>query len=239
VTTNFCADCKAKHPGRECDFKDGVCVQVPYYNWREDLTRHANDCSCYGWCDCHIPEHEPGAPCEFCERGWHTHNHEKGCLCDYGTFLGLEETYRHWMMRYATATSVMSFVVYKDPNFQELVKMGEAIVPLLLKDIYEDKGWVGGGRERVYCSWAAFTLLRQLVKPEKQPVLPDSHRGRHGKIRDMWVKWGQENGYLPCTTRTEIESPSGETKTVEVVIASTVLGLLMLLSLIAMLLRSH
>jgi hypothetical protein len=195
-------------------------------NWWEGLINNAENCSCNGWCgQCHQPD--PTKRIDCCQNKF-----PEKCACDYGKFEGLEPTYHHWMHRYAAATAVMSMVCYRDPNYQALLGMGEAIVPLLLKDIYEDGGWVSP-HVRAYCPWGAFSLLRQLVQPEsRQPILPDRDRGRLGKIRDMWVKWGQEQGYLPCDNKNQKTENSKISNGPIIAVVATILGLMAFLGLL-------
>src|SRR5574337_1225210 len=46
-------------------------------------------------------------------------------------------------------------------------------------------------------SWAVFYLLR--TNAPGHPVIETWMRGRHEPIRKAWLKWGEENGYLPPT----------------------------------------
>lgn len=45
-------------------------------------------------------------------------------------------------------------------------------------------------------TWAVVTLLAQAVG-DKRPKIEEWMRGRHDPIVKVWIKWGQQNGYLP------------------------------------------
>jgi hypothetical protein len=63
--------------------------------------------------------------------------------------------------------------------FQEIVSMGDAVVPLMLRDLQErPRFWV----------WA----LRRITGADPVPV---SDRGNITKMSEAWVRWGKEHGY--------------------------------------------
>lgn len=68
----------------------------------------------------------------------------------------------------------------KHPLFQEIVNMGEAIIPLLLKDLEQNPLY-----------W--LPVLRQIT--QENPVKPE----QKGKIKQMaqaWLNWGKQQGYI-------------------------------------------
>ena len=63
--------------------------------------------------------------------------------------------------------------------FREIISLGSAVVPLMLRDLEEQpRLWV----------WA----LPEITGANPVPV-PD--RGKIGKTSESWLRWGQENGY--------------------------------------------
>jgi hypothetical protein len=69
--------------------------------------------------------------------------------------------------------------IVKHPAFQEIVRMGKAIVPLMLRDLET--------RPRLWV-WA----LPQITGTN--PV-PASDAGNIAKMSEAWIRWGREHGY--------------------------------------------
>jgi hypothetical protein len=65
------------------------------------------------------------------------------------------------------------------PAFQEIIRLGNDVVPLMLQDLCE--------RPRLWV-WA----LPQITGVN--PV-PPSDRGHIAKMSDAWLRWGRANGY--------------------------------------------
>jgi hypothetical protein len=65
------------------------------------------------------------------------------------------------------------------PAYQEIIGLGPAVVPLLLRDM-----------ERTHQHW--FEALRKITGAD--PV-PSSVAGRIPKMVAAWLQWGRENGY--------------------------------------------
>lgn len=42
MATEFCTKCKQAHPGRECDFTEGECVETLYQLSEEASTHHGD-----------------------------------------------------------------------------------------------------------------------------------------------------------------------------------------------------
>ena len=70
-------------------------------------------------------------------------------------------------------------VLRDHPAFQEIIGLGEAVVPLMLRDLEE--------RPRLWV-WA----LPEITGAD--PV-PASDRGKIRKMSEAWLRWGKENGY--------------------------------------------
>ena len=66
------------------------------------------------------------------------------------------------------------------PAYREIVEMGEAALPLIFADLQQEPD-----------HW--FTALREITG--ENPV-PEADRGRLGAMRDHWLQWGRENGYV-------------------------------------------
>jgi hypothetical protein len=63
--------------------------------------------------------------------------------------------------------------------FQEIIRLGEAVIPLMLRDLEREPHlWV----------WA----LPQIT--DDQPV-PPSDAGNIRKMGEAWLRWGREKGY--------------------------------------------
>jgi hypothetical protein len=70
-------------------------------------------------------------------------------------------------------------VLINHPAFQEIIALGPAVIPLMLRDLEE--------RPRLWV-WA----LPQITGAN--PV-PPSDRGQICKMTQAWLQWGKENGY--------------------------------------------
>jgi hypothetical protein len=70
----------------------------------------------------------------------------------------------------------------KHPAYQMIIALGPRMVPIILKEWQEhyQSGW-----------WSpALTAITGA-----QPILKE-HAGKYGDIREDWLKWGKEHGYL-------------------------------------------
>ena len=65
------------------------------------------------------------------------------------------------------------------PAFQEIIALGDAVVPLMLRDLAE--------RPRLWV-WA----LPRITGADPVPA-PD--RGNIAKMSEAWLRWGREHGY--------------------------------------------
>jgi hypothetical protein len=89
-------------------------------------------------------------------------------------FRRLEAT---WMASVGYSSS--STQLRSHPAFQEILSMGEAVVPLMLRDLEE--------RPRLWV-WA----LPHITGTD--PV-PTTDRGNIAKMSEAWLRWGREKGY--------------------------------------------
>ncbi len=68
-----------------------------------------------------------------------------------------------------------------DPAYQRIIGMGPNAIPLILREWTEKpEPW----------HWA----LRSITGAD--PVSP-ADRGRIGAMREAWLRWAEQNGYLP------------------------------------------
>lgn len=82
-----------------------------------------------------------------------------------------------WLAETAYISSTNDLVGH--PAFQEIVAMGDAAVPLLLREL-----------ERRTGHW--HRALRQITGAD--PV-PAADRGNIDKAAEAWLRWGREQGY--------------------------------------------
>ncbi len=93
----------------------------------------------------------------------------------------VEERFRRleatWMEEVGHLSSFTAIVGH--PAFREIVGMGEAVVPLMLRELDE--------RPRLWV-WA----LPEITGAD--PVLPEDG-GKIAKMSEAWLHWGREHGY--------------------------------------------
>jgi hypothetical protein len=82
-----------------------------------------------------------------------------------------------WLVETAYISSSSELVAH--PAFQEIVSMGPAVIPLLLRELHNRTG-----------HW--HRALRQITGVD--PV-PPADRGNIDKIAEAWLAWGKEQGY--------------------------------------------
>src|SRR5262245_5470363 len=89
-------------------------------------------------------------------------------------FRRLAETWRKAVAHHSSST-----IRNSHPAYQEIIAMGWAVVPLLLRDLAEQgTHWFGA--------------LNQITGAD--PV-PDEDAGNIAKVKEAWLRWGTENGY--------------------------------------------
>jgi hypothetical protein len=93
----------------------------------------------------------------------------------------VEERFRRleaiWIAEIGHLSSYPAIV--KHPAFREIISMGEAVVPLMLRDLDE--------RPRLWV-WA----LPEISGADPVPV---GDGGKIAKMSEAWLRWGRENGY--------------------------------------------
>jgi hypothetical protein len=89
-------------------------------------------------------------------------------------FRRLEAAWRADTAHLSSTTKIVSH-----PAYQEILRMGKAVVPLMLRDLEE--------RPRLWV-WA----LPDITGAD--PV-PEADRGNIAKMSEAWLHWGRENGY--------------------------------------------
>lgn len=89
-------------------------------------------------------------------------------------FRRLEQT---WLDEVGFSSS--STVLQEHPAFQEIIRLGQPVVPLMLRDLEVRPGlWV----------WA----LPEITGADPVPV---TDRGNIAKMSAVWLQWGRVNGY--------------------------------------------
>jgi len=93
----------------------------------------------------------------------------------------VEERFRRleatWMAEVGHHSSTTKLVNH--PAFQEIIRMGNAVVPFLFRDLEQ--------RPRLWV-WA----LADITGADPVPV---SDRGNIVKMSEAWLRWGRANGY--------------------------------------------
>jgi hypothetical protein len=93
----------------------------------------------------------------------------------------VEERFRRLEAVWTAETGYLSSYpeIVGHPAFQEIIRMGEAVVPLMLRDLE--------GRPRLWV-WA----LPEITGAN--PV-PPSEGGNIAKMSEAWLRWGRAKGY--------------------------------------------
>jgi hypothetical protein len=93
----------------------------------------------------------------------------------------LEQRFRRLATAWDEATCYLSSMeqASKHPAYQEIIRMGPAVVPLLLRDL-----------EATHQHW--FIALQQITGA--QPI-PKSAAGKIPEMAQAWLRWGKDNGY--------------------------------------------
>ncbi|MBD2164712.1 hypothetical protein H6G04_09885 [Calothrix membranacea FACHB-236] len=90
------------------------------------------------------------------------------------TFIALVKQWRE-ENRGVSSTNQISM----HPAYQQIIGMGEAVIPLLLRELEKKSGqWF----------WALKSITREY------PVPPE-HRGNTKKMTQAWLEWGRRKGY--------------------------------------------
>jgi hypothetical protein len=93
----------------------------------------------------------------------------------------VEERFRRLEATWNAATGYLSdyTAIIEDPAFREIVGLGEAVVPLMLRDLDE--------RPRLWV-WALPDITGA------NPVPPEDG-GNIARMSEAWLRWGKANGY--------------------------------------------
>ncbi len=83
-----------------------------------------------------------------------------------------------WTQAVAGMSSTVEMA--KHPAYQEIISMGEAVIPFLLADLSQNPLY-----------W--LPALRQIT--QENPV-PPSQRGKVKQMASAWLNWGREKGYI-------------------------------------------
>jgi hypothetical protein len=93
----------------------------------------------------------------------------------------MEQRFRRLEAVWESATVFLSDAhkIIEHPAFQEIIGMGEAVIPLMLRDLEkEPRQWV----------WALPRITGA------NPVRPED-AGDSRKLADAWLRWAREHGY--------------------------------------------
>ena len=93
----------------------------------------------------------------------------------------LEITFQNLVKQWQTDTRFLSSTheMVLHPAYQQIIGMGEAVVPLLLRELEKKSGrWF----------WALKSIARE------DPVPPEV-RGRTQEMIQIWLDWGRGKGY--------------------------------------------
>jgi hypothetical protein len=93
----------------------------------------------------------------------------------------IEEKFQRLAMAWHQAVAHHSSSSIRDshPAYQQIIGMGQPVVPLLLRDLETNRR-----------HW--FEALQAITGAN--PV-PDADRGRIPRMVEAWLHWGRENGY--------------------------------------------
>lgn len=83
-----------------------------------------------------------------------------------------------WKASIGVTPTVMQMAMH--PAYQQIIGMGPAVLPAILRDLE---------RETNHWFWALKSITG--VDP-----VPEKSRGRITEMRDAWLQWGREHGYL-------------------------------------------
>ncbi len=89
-------------------------------------------------------------------------------------FRRLAETWHKAVAHHSSST-----IRTNHPAYQEIIGMGQGVVPLLLRDLEEN-----------HSHW--FAALQAITGAN--PIAP-SDAGRISQMREAWLRWGREKGY--------------------------------------------
>lgn len=85
---------------------------------------------------------------------------------------------------YEDKTGGLSFTKRNNIDYLAILALGQYAIPTLIDNI--DFGWV------------VYSLLFEITKNNniKTPVFPIEYSGKFDKVRNYWLNWGKDNGYM-------------------------------------------
>jgi hypothetical protein len=92
------------------------------------------------------------------------------------TFLGLAKKWKNDTRNQSSISSVVMHAAYLD-----IIGLGESALPFILRDLQKENN-----------HW--FVALRAIAKTS--PIKSED-AGKMKNMREAWLKWGMDNGYLP------------------------------------------
>lgn len=100
----------------------------------------------------------------------------------------IKSQYRAAFDKLSQETGHFSFVQRNHPSYQELLKMGSIIIPCILEDIEKDNPGI----------WNGFSLIHESIENEHLSAfnIPEKHLGRLGLLKEDFLQWGRDNGYI-------------------------------------------
>ncbi len=93
----------------------------------------------------------------------------------------IEQKFQRLAAKWRTETGHFSSTsqMFNHPAYQEIIAMGQDVLPLLLRDLAKEPD-----------HW--FAALRAITGA--QPVPPED-RGRIDRMAEAWLRWAKEHGY--------------------------------------------
>jgi hypothetical protein len=85
---------------------------------------------------------------------------------------------QEWGAQTAHLSSITEIAMH--PAYQQIIGMGEEAIPFILKELR---------KKTAHWFWALKSITGE------DPV-PSNQRGRMDQMRDAWLRWGNEQGYL-------------------------------------------
>ncbi len=116
------------------------------------------------------------------------------------------EEYRQHMTEYSNRCAALSFVQYSNPDYMMIAEAGPEIIPFLLQDLVTQNEHGSAP----YTGINVHAIMTLLARKATDPiVVPEDKRGRVQWLKDTWIQWGVDHGFLapalltPVTIRTE------------------------------------
>jgi hypothetical protein len=93
-----------------------------------------------------------------------------------------EEKFHKLRIQWESETKILSSTtaITNNSNYRQIVEMGKEVIPLLLEDISNNGSF-----------WDS-----ALIELSGENPVDQSDWGKMSKMREVWLKWGKEKGYL-------------------------------------------